>query len=138
MSDAQPIFTLAQTQKLFPDEQHYESTVQNFVDQTDFTEEDPVWSFESVPVSQIDQSQLVPPSHRDEFSTHKIHSLRAAMRAQEVLPPVYLLHSSHNASPYYLLEGLHRHNAAHDERIGTIAAWLGHVDCDCLASWEGR
>ena len=120
--------SLADTQRLSPDEQHYDSTVETFAE-AGGDEFDDLWSLEKVPVAGIDPFQLIDdPS--DLESLNKVRGIRQTISRGQVLPPVYVMHVV-DAHPYWLFEGQHRYNAAYEERQATMLAWVGHLQCGC-------
>ncbi|WP_169743079.1 ParB N-terminal domain-containing protein [Knoellia subterranea] len=111
-----------------PDEQHYDSTVENF-EASGASEFDAVWSLENVPVASVDPLQLID-DPTDETARTKVRSIQQAIRQDTFLPPVYVLHVR-RAFPYFLIEGRHRYSAAHEEQIPLLLAWVAHVECVC-------
>ena len=117
-----------------PDEHHYDSTVENF-EAAGASEFDALWSLEKVPTTDVDPLQLID-GPTDETARAKVRSIQQAMRQGTFLPPVYVLHVP-RAFPYFLIEGRHRYNAAHEVHVPLLLAWVAHVECDCTAPVDG-
>jgi sugar phosphate isomerase/epimerase len=93
------------------------------------TEVDRVWRREEIPVGLINPFQLLddPNDHEGEA---KVESIRQACRLGVRLPHVVVLHEpADQEHPCFLIEGRHRYNARHRERLMTIRAFVAHVGC---------
>lgn len=86
------------------------------------------WRVQDVPVLEIDEYQLNDDPEARE-SIEKIASIRQSIRSGLPLPPVVTLHRLGERWPYNLIEGRHRFNAAHEERVPTIRAYVAHLGC---------
>jgi hypothetical protein len=131
VGEARPhrFLSLSETQRVVEDD-HYDSTVENFEAMTDFNEFDEVWEVEAVSVRLIDEGQLI--DDPDDHSGHeKAESLRESMRDGRFIPPIFLLHMPEERWPYLLLEGRHRYNAHYREGVDVILAWVAHYECSC-------
>lgn len=120
MGEAKPhrFLSLSETQRVVEDD-HYDSTVENFEVMTGFDEFDEVWEFEAVLVRLIDEGQLIDDPD-DDRAHEKAESLRGSMRDGTFIPPVFLLHMPEKRWPYLLLEGRHRYNAHYREGVDVI------------------
>lgn len=118
---------------------HHDSTVDNLDGIFDASDELRCFRKEHVPVAEIEKWQL----HDDPDDAEgiaKIENLRRAIQAGIRLPAIVLVHvpggprfeqyrDPRYAGAYHLLEGRHRYNAAYQEQMPTIFAWVAHIGC---------
>ncbi|MFF8927482.1 ParB/RepB/Spo0J family partition protein [Streptomyces longwoodensis] len=90
------------------------------------TEELRCWKAEAVPV---DRFQIMD-DLGDHDDTERVKRLRSALRRNELVPPLVLVHGlTPDRGNYSLLDGCHRFNAAHQEGTERLPAWVAHIDC---------
>ena len=122
---ASSLLSLEKTDQLYPDHD-FPSTADNLwhygIDQ-----DVPCFSLCTVSCTRVDPGQLLDDPDATE-SQEKVVSLQEAIRHDEPLPPVYLLHTVSSSYEYYLFEGMHRFTACHRERAEMLA-WLAHIGC---------
>ncbi|MEV4965639.1 hypothetical protein AB0886_13280 [Streptomyces sp. NPDC024062] len=94
------------------------------------TEDIACWRTGFVAVEQIDRYQLIDDSD-DVSGWRKVTLMRIALRQKATFPPLVLAHSttSGDRGRYGLLDGRHRFNAAHLEKLPLIRAWVAHIGC---------
>jgi hypothetical protein len=114
--------------EMLPDHD-YGSTIGNLETQYGISTQLKCWQLEEVPTPQIDPVQLI--DDPDDHEGHaKAESIRQSFRTGALVPPVIIIHwPSDDEHPYVLIEGRHRYNAAHRERIGAVTAWVAHIGC---------
>lgn len=87
------------------------------------------WKSEVVPVGQIDRVQIMDDLD-DHDETQRVKGLRSALRHNDPVPPLVLVHGlTPDRGNYFLLDGCHRFNAAHQEGTERLRAWVAHIDC---------
>lgn len=126
MDDRPRLLSLDETQSIVADHD-YLSTADN-LHWYGRESDDPCFLLESLPVLHIDPGQLIDDPD-DEDGWAKVASIRAGLRKGDNLPPTYVRHHPGYKHPYELFEGKHRYNAAYAEDVGTILAWVAHIDC---------
>jgi hypothetical protein len=119
-------------------DQHHDSTVENLATIFGASDQLPCFHKEHIQVTRIQQWQLIDDPDAVE-SIAKIEGIRRTLRAGRLLPAVVVVHTPDGPrfkdgrpgriGEYHLLEGFHRYNAAHRERVPTIFAWVAHVGC---------
>ena len=90
------------------------------------------WEKMSIPVREIeDPGQLVDPEDPENSEDDaQIEDIRAALREGRRLAAVIIVHDPKDlVHQYWLMEGMHRYNAAHREDTAMIYAWVAHIDC---------
>ncbi|MFE4651545.1 ParB/RepB/Spo0J family partition protein [Streptomyces sp. NPDC056707] len=93
------------------------------------TENLPCWQTEAVPVDEVDRYQIIDDPD-DEDGRQKVELLREALRRSAPLPPIVVVHGpTSERGTYDLLDGRHRFNAAHEERLSSLSAWVAHIGC---------
>ena len=132
--DSTRFVSLSMTQRMVPDDAHYDSTVESVEAITGAGEDDRVWLLEKTAVASVDPYQLIDDAE-DEFGLSKMEGIRAVLRAGDVLPPVYAIHQPDKEYPYNLIEGRHRYNAAYAEGAELLAAWTAHLSCSCRTDY---
>ncbi|MGA5876597.1 ParB/RepB/Spo0J family partition protein [Streptomyces cellulosae] len=107
----------------------YDAVLDNFAALYGSTEDLPCWKTEVVAVREIDRVQIMDDLD-DHDGTQRVTSLRLALRINASLPPVVLVHGlTPDRGNYFLLDGCHRFNAAHQEGQRDLPAWVAHIDC---------
>jgi hypothetical protein len=95
------------------------------------TEDLACWRTESVVIDEVDRYQLIDDPD-DENGREKVNDLRHALCNKRQLPPLVLVHYSRDErGSYALMDGRHRFNAAHEEGVNRLAAWVAHIGCCC-------
>jgi hypothetical protein len=127
MNDSKSLLSLHATNEVFPDHDFW-STCDNS-EAFGIPSDAHAWGLEAVPVAQIDPFQLIDDPD-DAEGLAKIASIRRSMRdGDRLIPPVYVLHYPEREYPFFLVEGKHRYNAAHQEERLALVAWVGHSQC---------
>jgi hypothetical protein len=121
-----PLWSLAELNELEPDDNHYDSTLDNLWDHR-CDEHVPAGRPERAPVAQINPSQLEGEPIAVETLRY-IESIQSAIREGMALPHVVVLHDARAEHPYALIEGRHRYNAHFREGAPTIRAFVAHVN----------
>jgi hypothetical protein len=119
-------------------DQHHDTTVEDLVTIFGASDQLPCLHKENVPVAQIQKWQLIDDLDAVE-SIDRVEDIRHTLRAGRELPAIVLVHTPNGprfddghpnrAGAYHLLEGQHRYNAAYQERVATIFAWVAHLGC---------
>lgn len=87
------------------------------------------WRKEHVQVELIDPFQLLDDPD-DLAGESKVESIRGTLRAGKPLPAVIIVHHPEEEKyPYRVIEGRHRYNAVHREKLPRIFAWVAHLSC---------
>lgn len=111
-----------------PDHDHG-STVDNLHELYGASEHLACWRKEEVEVGRVDPFQLFDDPDDIEGNS-KIESIRATLRSGQSVPAVIIIHHAGNEKyPYWLIEGKHRYNAAHREKLPRINGWVAHISC---------
>ena len=123
--------------KEVPD-QHHDTTVDNLLTIFGATDQLPCFHKENVRVTEVQKWQLIDDPDATE-SIAKVNDIRRTLRDGRALPAVVLVHNPDGprfndghpgrVGAYHLLEGQHRYNAAYQERVPTMFAWVAHVGC---------
>lgn len=121
--------TLAQLNAEAPDH-HHDSTVDNLAHIYDTSEFLACWRKEQAPFDAINDFMVRAHDPDDASAEAKIEGIRTTIRSGRALPAVVLIHEPHKTPcDYHVLEGLHRYNAAHRERVQRLYAWVAHIGC---------
>jgi hypothetical protein len=120
--------SLRQWNELTPIGRDYDAVVELVV--CNESDEDALcWCPETVPVDEIDRYQLIDDPDDDD-GWAKVASFRAAIRDNQVFPPLALQHTpGSERGAFFLFDGRHRFNAAALEQVSKVPAWVMHTSC---------
>lgn len=107
----------------------YDAVLDNLAVLYSSTEDLACWKTETVAVGEIDRFQIMDDLDGED-RPQRVKSLRLALRSNAPVPPVVLVHGlTPDRGNYFLLDGCHRFNAAHEEGAADLAAWVAHIGC---------